>query len=105
MFLEVKTQKATIAVGVCYFISCLGVAGENLSKMRGIAGFVRALGIPWMLVGDFNIEVETMWLSGYPQSVHARVLAPVGVDFTCSQGSGAMIDYALVSEDLAPFVQ
>eukprot|EP00959_Pyramimonas_sp_CCMP1952_P315921 6612199-Pyramimonas_sp.AAC.1 len=67
--------------------------------------FVGALAAPWALTGDGNFLIEDLEMSGFTRLVRARAAAPVGVEFTCSQGRGTLIDDVVASDDIAGFLK
>jgi hypothetical protein len=105
MFLELRTKKAVIAVGVVYLVSGLGVCGENVNRLQGVSEFLGTLSVPWVLMGDFNVSAGDLDLSGFPRLARGRVLVPSMVEFTCTQGRGSLIDYVVASEDIASYVR
>eukprot|EP00959_Pyramimonas_sp_CCMP1952_P086368 1806489-Pyramimonas_sp.AAC.1 len=56
-------------------------------------------------MGDFNILVTDLDLSGFPKLCHARAIQPGGVEFTCAQGRGSLIDYVVASVDIADYLR
>eukprot|EP00959_Pyramimonas_sp_CCMP1952_P281946 5892963-Pyramimonas_sp.AAC.1 len=54
-------------------------------------------------MGGFNIPNADLDLSGFPILARARAIPPGGVEFTCSQGRGALIDYVVASCDIADY--
>eukprot|EP00959_Pyramimonas_sp_CCMP1952_P338791 7094892-Pyramimonas_sp.AAC.1 len=42
-------------------------------------------------MGDFNVPVSDMDLSGFPKLARARCLVPDDVEVTCTQGRGTLI--------------
>lgn len=105
MSLELRTKRSVLDVGVVYMTVSIGCAGENLIKMKEVATFVRGLPIPWVLMGDFNFDIELIELCGFLKLTRGRAISPAGVSFTCSQGKGTLIDYVVASENLAPYLR
>ena len=56
---------ATFAFIACYMDCSIGLVGTNSKKMITIARIIKALGGPWMLVGDFNATPGDMVKSGW----------------------------------------
>ena len=71
-----------------------------------IANLIRTIGLPWLMLGDFNrTPVETA-SSTWCMFLRGVVTAP-RVPFTCTNNSeqgGSLIDYATHSDDLAPYL-
>jgi len=57
----------------------------------------------YLVVGDWNQEVQGLVESGFPNFVKGTVINPK--EKTCTQGGGTEIDYCLVSAELAESVQ
>eukprot|EP00959_Pyramimonas_sp_CCMP1952_P212618 4448583-Pyramimonas_sp.AAC.1 len=93
-----------MAIGVVYLVSSIGATGENLSRLREIAEFIATLGVPWVLLGDFNMSPDLLLESGFLEITWSRVRVPDDAEYTCDV-SMTMIDYAVCSRDVAPLVK
>eukprot|EP00959_Pyramimonas_sp_CCMP1952_P444017 9296017-Pyramimonas_sp.AAC.1 len=96
LFLELKLGGYFIAIGVCYLVASIGMAGENMNRMRDICLFVRTLAVPWVILGDFNKDPQGLADSGWFELTRSCPLVPKSVDFTCDAGE-AMIDFLVCS--------
>ena len=76
--------------------------GFNPELMAELLRVTKGGQLPFIALGDFNDPVEVLSSSGWLQALKARTLVPDGP--TCSSGSGAQLDYGLVSEVLHPLV-
>ena len=76
-------------------------SGPNEKRTMAVANLVRSIRLPWLILGDFNRPpVETA------MSSWCAVTSPK-VPFTCtnnSDESGTLIDYAMHSDDLTPYL-
>ena len=94
----VRVRLTTLAVFVCYFTS--GYPGDvNTTKFRQILETKSILGLPSILIGDFNATPQEIADLGWPRLWRGHVLLPP-VEFTCTIGSCRMIDFAICSESL-----
>eukprot|EP00959_Pyramimonas_sp_CCMP1952_P401380 8410379-Pyramimonas_sp.AAC.1 len=103
-FLELKTHGVSMAIGVIYLISDLGLVGDNLKRLQQVTDFLRMINTPFLLLGDFNMPAVDLHECGFCELVNGVVVEPMNVDFTCDKGSGTMIDYGVISRSLRPYV-
>ena len=54
-------------------------------------------------MADWNVEPQQLHDINWPGYIKSQVVTPNGVSFTCDQGRGRMLDYALVSHTLVPY--
>ena len=87
-----------MAIGNLYLESGVGPeGGVNPGLLAALALFLQELRIPWIVVGDWNCTHDELASSGFLQSVHGKLLAPL--EATTSQGSS--IDFGVVCAKLA----
>ena len=91
----------------CYFIVDVKLSPENLAMLYKLYQYVRsleAMGVPWIVGGDFNMEVGELGPLSWLQSANGVVLAPR--EPTCLQSlPGRTIDMFMVSCRLLPRVR
>ncbi|CAK0851347.1 unnamed protein product, partial [Prorocentrum cordatum] len=80
-----------------YLTSSIGLKGVNLQKLAILGGFIKSLDIPWASFADWNVPPSTLMQSGWPAMLGGVPVVPTDVDYTCTIGSGAMLDYGIVS--------
>ena len=98
VFSGIRFHGWEMAIGNLYLESGVGPeGGVNPSLLAALALFLQELRIPWIVVGDWNCTHDELASSGFLQSVHGRLLAPL--DATTSQGSS--IDFGVVCAKLA----
>ena len=81
--------------------------GPNGERTMAIANLIRNIGLPWLMLGDFNRAPAETASSTWCRFLKGTVSAP-RVPFTCTNSSeqgGSLIDYAMHSEDLAPYLE
>ena len=84
-----------------YLIDGIGVSHKrNLDILQGIAGVLKTLHGPWMLAADFNCTPQQLQETGWLELVNGTIVA--GEATTCM---GRVIDYFVVANELAPFVE
>ena len=89
---------------VAVYLTCgIGATGENILKIKEVMAFVMVTGLPFILVGDWNMSPEETLQAGWTQKLDAEVIVPKGVTGTCLTGS--TLDYAIISKNLRPIVQ
>ena len=98
VFSGIRFQGWEMAIGNLYLESGVGPGGGvNPSLLAALALFLQELRIPWIVVGDWSCTHDELASSGFLQSVHGRLLAPL--EATTSQGSS--IDFGVVCAKLA----
>ena len=92
---------------IVYLDSNFGLEnGPNGGRTIAIANLIRNIGLPWLMLGDFNRTPAETASSTWCRFLKGTVTAP-RVSFTCTNNSeqgGSLIDYAMHSEDLAPYL-
>ncbi len=74
----------------------------NWQTLMRIAQHAKAHGRPWAMGGDWNITPETMAASGWPEHVGGTiVIPPVSHTTTVGGRAGRLIDYFIVSNQIA----
>eukprot|EP00959_Pyramimonas_sp_CCMP1952_P058613 1223876-Pyramimonas_sp.AAC.1 len=62
------------------------------------------LQLPWIVLGDWNVNPSELDKSGFLLRVHGQGMVPP-VAVTCDTGTeGSLIDYAVMSEAMAPYI-
>ncbi len=84
----------------CYGISGLSVK-DQLDFWRAVAYQLKAIGLPIILMGDWQTTPSEMESTGFPRMLDAVVCAPRTFTNTTSRRT---IDYFIVSNSLAEFV-
>jgi hypothetical protein len=95
---QIRVQGLAFVYVAVYFTDSIGFTGANLRKSHSIYLLLQQLGMPFIIMGDFNMEPHAMEDSGWPLMLGADVIAPQGVAATCT--SGNLLDYGLVSRGL-----
>ena len=73
-----------------YLTNGLGPAGENLSKMHEMELCIKALGIPFVMAGDLNMQQDELEYNGWASRLNAQVVTPRGVRSTCTNGGASL---------------
>ncbi len=88
-----------------YLICGLGVKDRNLSTLTELGAWLLALNLPWLIVGDFNVEPRELLASNCPQQVRGKIWTPLDTAYTCNASKeGSLIDYVVAAETLSPFI-
>eukprot|EP00959_Pyramimonas_sp_CCMP1952_P215192 4502681-Pyramimonas_sp.AAC.1 len=64
----VRLRGCTFVIIVYYGI-CGGIAGEGAQRLVRLGAFVRALQLPWIIIGDFNVSPAVLAKSGFIERV------------------------------------
>ncbi|CAK0881457.1 unnamed protein product, partial [Prorocentrum cordatum] len=90
----IRRRHGTFALIGCYLDCSIGLVGNSGAKLGNILRVTRSLGVPWIIVGDFNCAPDEMASSRWPQALKCKILAP-DADLTCASGKGRVLDYLL----------
>ena len=78
--------------------------GANIDKLAAIKKLTMLLNMPFIMVGDWNMEPPVLLQSGWVQEVGGTILVPQ-VPFTCSKASGALLDFVVASAQALHLIQ
>eukprot|EP00959_Pyramimonas_sp_CCMP1952_P391879 8212180-Pyramimonas_sp.AAC.1 len=80
--------------------------GHNKVRFQRLGGLLKAIRLPWVVVGDFNMEPDILAASRFVQNVHG-VIRTAGPEGTCAnpQGRDKVLDYVLCSPEATPFLK
>ena len=91
----------SLTLYVVYLTDSIGMKGVNLTKTQQIMHSLSVVSGPVALIGDFNMPPDELLESGAffagSSGHHLQAVVP-DVPFTCSQGSGRILDYMLVNQ-------
>ena len=79
--------------------------GPNVRKLRTLLAVTKALRLPWVAIGDFNVKpaewAKTKWL----EELGGRIILPTNARYTCNAGSESanMLDYGIMAEGFAAY--
>ena len=87
-----------------YLTVGVGLQGnwESLQQLMSILG---ALKCSFLVAADWNMEPKELRESGVETYLKGVIKPPTNTKYTCKQGRGRMLDYVLVSKDLADLVE
>ena len=89
-----------ILVVAAYFAHGIGFSGQNLARLAQIGTAVKAIGLPFLLLADFNATIGDLQKTGWVYELNAMPFMPKGVTTTCSTGK-RVIDFMVGSRILA----
>ena len=76
----------------------------NNNKLAMLVTIIRQFKIPWLVIGDWNIDPQTLKKSPAMQYLDAILLLPDGAAITCTKGEvGSMLDYGFCSPAMRPW--
>ena len=79
----------------------IGLEGENQRVLGDIAAWLSLVSLPWIVLGDWNVEPAVVRDSPWLTFVRGKVVTPSNTSFTCTSGQeGRLLDYGVCSEDL-----
>jgi len=82
-----------------YLIDGVGLSDENLDILHHAAAVVRQLSGPWIIAGDWNVDVTVLIASRWPELIRGTVVAPTKP--TCFSST---YDFFIVSQGLSQSV-
>lgn len=101
------SMRGGMTIGSIY-LECgtgIGVNTGNWHRIFKAGEFLRHLGTPCCLGGDFNCSPKALAEVGFTSSVQGRTLAPFGGTCRSALGNWSDIDFFVVSRHLPPAVQ
>ncbi len=57
---QIRTRGTTLLIVVLYLAPGQGLAGSNLVTLTEVGTYIRGMGLPYVLMGDYNMEVEEL---------------------------------------------
>ncbi len=78
--------------------------GQYLAQLAEVARVTNGGRLPFVWMADWNVPPDTLEAEPALASLDAVVLRPRGGTVSCHQGSGSLIDYAVVSRAALPYV-
>ncbi|CAK0811738.1 unnamed protein product, partial [Prorocentrum cordatum] len=101
---QLKGQQ--IAVITAYLTASIGFTGENIRKMKHLLQLTKSLGnIPWIICGDFSNTPQEFEATPWLRLLGGSTVVPQHVSYTCSSGTGRLIDYAIIPPDFRPILK
>ena len=100
---RLRVKKFDIVFISAYLESGVGLNETNVRRLTQLADFIKCLRIPFVIMADWNIEPSELVATGWDRFVQGTVVTPRDVTFTCNQGRGRMLDYAVVANSLVPY--
>ena len=83
-----------------YLTSSIGLTGSNVSKLATLAAWLKAYGLPYICVGDWNVPPAVLARHPWLSMVEGHIILPDNASTTCSAGGGALLDYVVASADM-----
>eukprot|EP00959_Pyramimonas_sp_CCMP1952_P040988 857048-Pyramimonas_sp.AAC.1 len=68
----------SLVLCICYGFTSRGLAGRNLARFYRLGGFLCSLKLPWVCLGDWNVEPPAIIQSGFLDRVMGRIITPEG---------------------------
>ena len=99
----IRTKGMDYQLIIAYFDNTIGPCGPNLVKLQQISRAVLALGLPFIIVADWNMVPEKLSSTGFLGLTNSEIRLCEHVDHTCI--SGRMLDYLVVSRCFSPAVK
>ena len=87
----------TFLLVTVYFWSSIGLLGPNCLKLTKLAATLASHALPWLIVGDWNVEPMTLTKSAWFSYVGGVLVLPTDTEITCTQGRGSLLDYGVAS--------
>jgi hypothetical protein len=103
----VRLKGCTLTIGSVYLSvgHQTGVFSEvNTQKLHQLKAHLATSTAPFILAGDWNCTPADLLSITWLDDIGAAIVLPEGVSFTCTGGSGNLLDYWVVSRSLLPAV-
>ena len=96
---------ANFVIVTAYFKDGIGMTGQNLGMLSKILAWVRAVGLPWLIVADWNTTPQLLAQSGALHGIDSKIIIPANCEATCSSGIGRILDYVVASAHMAKLIE
>ncbi|MDA8583398.1 hypothetical protein N9L68_04175 [bacterium] len=98
--LVIHLKQYAFLLVVIYLETSTGFGPEDMGVLVALGGLIRALQLPYLVVGDLNAPPADLLATGWPQSLDGHVVPPSNVSYTSTAGDGNLLDYGVVHKDL-----
>jgi len=94
--------KGGVTVVSIYLHDGMGLLAENLEILQRLGQFLVQRSEPYIVAGDWNVQPEEMQAARWAEMVGGQLVTPDRT--TCTSGKGSTLDWLVVSQELANFV-
>ena len=98
-----KLRGVTVLYTASYLTSGIGAGGTNVKKLASMMKKILELGLPFIIMADWNMQPDELRETGFLQQTGGEVIVPQGVRSTCN--SGRLLEFAVVRTRLRPMVK
>ena len=99
--ITIRARGMDVLLVALYLTSGDAKSRENYTKFEQVTRLVKAVGSPFIIIGDFNQTPDQLIEWGVLTPMAGHVLAPRAA-LTCTSGTGRLIDYVVCSKSLLP---
>ena len=78
---------------------------QNKAILESLGSLISILKLPFLIAGDWNCTPAQMLECNFTKFLGGTIVVPSNVDYTCSSGEGAMIDFVICSSCLMNAVE
>ena len=93
---------------IVYGHSGVGFGQGNSSRFRRIGSLLAALQLPWIAIGDWNIQPSSMARTGFLERIGGHILC-ADIEYTCTPANSehrpSHLDYVICSEAAKPYIR
>ena len=101
---RIRLKHTTVLLGCVYFESApKQPSRRNAEWLHTLAAELSLLGLPFLLIGDWNMVPEHLFSLDWRSQISACVRLP-DAEYTCRAGNQHVIDFAVASTSLAPAI-
>ena len=105
MWTGVMVQGSSNFVIVCaYFKDGIGMCGINLAMLTEILAWIKAAGLPWLIVADWNTTPQLFLEADCMQGMEFEVVVPKDCAVTCTMGIGRVLDFVVASTHMSKLI-
>ena len=102
---HLRLKGASVVLGAAYLCTGIEASGENLEVLGQLGEALSAIGLPFLIGADWNMEPVALAETGWLGRLRAAVVRLPGVQVTCSSGNkGRLLDYFVCSQELLPLI-
>ena len=87
---------------VVYVESGVGLGGPNFLRLWQMADLILSVKVPFIVIGDWNEPLQALINIRWAEFLHATIVQPADISYTCRTGQVCLLDSAVVRYSLVP---
>ena len=102
----IRLRGTTILLVTTYLLHTIGLVGDNLILLEQVLLLIRAIGLPTIICGDWQMHPDVLHASDWPRRAGLVMALAKGISATCNINTerASYLDYYLASPHLLPLL-